>query len=84
MSGIKQKHIINMCPAIYDYYPLDKPKQKCCYKYKDYFGEHTQCKDISFCALKEVLSESTFRKGTIQEKLKFEYLEEYEYSEDNQ
>lgn len=79
MTEIEQKCIINRCPSIYEYYPLGKEKQKCCYRYKDFFGEHTQCKNICFCHLKKTLAEYTFRKGTIQKELNFEWLEEYEY-----
>lgn len=75
--GIRQKFIIHDCPAIYDYYPLDKEKQKCCYRAKDTFcKEHHQCKD-SYCRLKQAIENYTFRNGTMQEFLHIEWIEEY-------
>lgn len=67
---------IQNCPAIYEYYPLNKPMVLCCYKYKNlYEGEkHQACKDCR-CILKDIIQECTIKKGTIQEKLKVKWLD---------
>ena len=73
--NIRQKCIIHDCPAIYEYYPIDKPKQKCCYRSKDMYGQsHNECKEC-YCRLKECIEKYTFKKGTIQEFLHIEWLE---------
>lgn len=80
--NIKQKCIVQNCPAIYDYYPLNGEKQRCCYRFKGFYSgiEHMPCAEINYaCTLKETIREHTFRKGTIQEKLNVEWIEDYEY-----